>query len=97
MAENREIFAIESQSQSRLGGLGADRKQLGALADHQILDMVAARSTLEFATERTERRLGTGATAPGSGLDVSLANRVAAAQDHADPVALMRGARKNVS
>ena len=66
-----------------LGGLGVDAEQVGALGGDQFLGIVAARPALELAAERAVGAVGAGATAPGGGPDLILANRVAATQDHA--------------
>jgi hypothetical protein len=78
-AKIREIFVNESQSQVRLGGPGVNSKQVGPFARDQFLDIVPTRPALEFAAERTIGGFGAGATAPGGGPDVVLANRIAAA------------------
>jgi len=74
----------ENQSQVRLGGLSVDAEQVGALAGDQFLDLVAARSALELASERAVGAVGARAAAARGIPDVLFANRVAATNDHGE-------------
>ena len=53
-----------------------------ALIGDQILGMIAARSALEIAAQRTIGAVGTRAAAAGGGAQLIFANRIAGTDDH---------------
>ena len=91
--KSRKSLRLKVTRRCDLGGARVGVEQLRALGGDQVLGKVAARPALELAAERAIGAVGARATAPGGGPDLILANRVAATQDHAEHITLMRHVR----